>query len=165
MPRPRGESVITSAFVDSSHGANKVTRRSHSGHILFVNRAPVKWFSKRQQTVETSAFSSEFIALKHCIEDIEHLRFKLRMFGVPLDKNHPATLILCDNEAVVKNSSKVESTLNKKHNAICYHRVREAAAARWIRVAWVQSSYNIADLFTKVISMEARKRHLEILTF
>ena len=79
MPQPRGMSVRTTAFVDSSHGANKVTRRSHSGHILFVNRAPVKWMSRRQQTVETSAFSSEFIALKQCIEDVEHLRFKLRM--------------------------------------------------------------------------------------
>ena len=42
MPRPRGVSVHTSAYCDSSHGANKVTRRSHSGHILFVNSAPVK---------------------------------------------------------------------------------------------------------------------------
>ena len=70
MPRPRGRAVTTSAYVDSSHGANKVTRRSHSGHILFVNRAPVKWVSRRQNTVETSAFSSEFIAMKltwrHC---------------------------------------------------------------------------------------------------
>ena len=42
MPRPRGVVVETMAFVNSSYGANKVTRRSHSGHILFVNSAPVK---------------------------------------------------------------------------------------------------------------------------
>ena len=101
MPRPRGQSVTTSAYVDSSHGANKVTRRSHTGYVLFVNRAPVKWISRRQNTVETSAFSSEFIAMKQCIEDIEHLRFKLRMFGVPLDEDHPSTYILCDNKGVV----------------------------------------------------------------
>ena len=64
MPRPRGVAVRTTAFVDSSHGANKVTRRSHSGHILFVNSAPVKCLSRRLQTVENSAFSSEFIVLK-----------------------------------------------------------------------------------------------------
>ena len=84
MLRPRGVAVRTTAFVDSSHGANKVTRRSHLGHIMFVNSAPVKWLSRRQQTVETSAFLSEFIALKQCIEDVEHLRFKLRMFGIPI---------------------------------------------------------------------------------
>ena len=77
MPRPRGGSVVTSAFVDAYHGSNKVTSRSHSGYVLFVNIAPVKWMSKRQQTLETSAFSLEFIALKQCIRDVEHLIFKL----------------------------------------------------------------------------------------
>ena len=121
MPRPRGVAVRTSAYCDSSHGANKVTRRSHSGHILFVNSAPVKWLSRRQQTVETSAFSSEFIALKQCIEDVEHLRFKLRMFGIPIffhDGESDAILIFCDSESVVTNTSNVESSLNKKHSSI-----------------------------------------------
>ena len=77
MPILRGRSVVTPAFVDASHRENKVTRRSHSGYVLFINRAPVKWMSKSQQTVETSAFLSEFIALKHYIEDVKHLRFNL----------------------------------------------------------------------------------------
>ena len=105
MPRPRGVAVRTTAFVDSSHGANKVTRRSQSGHILFVNSALLKWLSRRQQTVETSAFSSEFIALKRCIEDVEHLRFKLRMFGIPIHDDNEPTHILCDNNSVVTNTS------------------------------------------------------------
>ena len=74
MPKPRGIPIVSVAFVDSSHAANQVTRR-HSDNIIFINQAPVKWLSRRQQTVESSAFSSEFIAMKHCIEDIEHLRF------------------------------------------------------------------------------------------
>ena len=149
MPRPRGRAVTTSAYVDSSHGANKVTRRSHSGHILFVNRAPVKWVSRRQNTVETSAFSSEFIAMKQCIEDIEHLRFKLRMFGVPLDEDNSSTYIFCDNEGVVNNSSFVQSTLNKKHSAIAYHFTRWNVAAGVIKVAWIRTDKNIADAMTK----------------
>jgi hypothetical protein len=68
------------AFVDASHAANKKTRRSHTGYVIFLNRAPIVWYSKRQQTVETSTFSSEFIALKACLEAVEHLRFKLRCF-------------------------------------------------------------------------------------
>ena len=77
MPRPSEISVVKSSSVDAYHGENKVTGRSHSGYVLFINRAPFKWMRKRQQTVETSAFSLEFIALKQCIEDVEHLRFKL----------------------------------------------------------------------------------------
>lgn len=37
MPRPRGEAIVTTAFLDASHAINKVTRRSHSGHTIFVN--------------------------------------------------------------------------------------------------------------------------------
>ena len=55
------------AFVDASFAQNKKTRKSHTGFLIFVNRAPIIWFSKRQSTVETSAFSAEFIALKACL--------------------------------------------------------------------------------------------------
>jgi hypothetical protein len=156
MPRPRGMAVVTTAFVDSSHGSNKVTRRSHSGHILFVDRAPVKWLSRRQQTVETSAFSLEFIAMKHCIEDIEYLRFKLRMFGVPLSEEKPSAYVWCDNESNVKNSSNVDSKLNKKHSAIAFNFTRWNVAAGVCTVAWIPTGENIADAMTKRLSAVIR---------
>ena len=148
----------STAFVDASHGANKKTRRSHSGYVIFVNRAPVKWLSKRQQTVETSAFSAEFIAMKHCIEDIEHLRFKLRMFGIPLDPEHPETHIFCDNESLVKNASNVESTLNKKHSEIAYHFTRWNVAAKVIKVAWINTADNLSDALTKRLPAAVREK-------
>jgi hypothetical protein len=54
MPVSRGKSITMTAFVNASHAANKVTRRSHSEYVVFINRAPVVWYSKRQHTVETS---------------------------------------------------------------------------------------------------------------
>ena len=153
MPKPRGRQVSTSAFVDASHAANKVTRRSHSGFIIFVNRAPIIWYSKRQNTVESSAFSSEFIAAKTCVEHITALRYKLRMFGVPIDG---PTKVLCDNESVVKNSTRIDSTLHKKHSSIAYHSVRWAVAAGVIRVGWIPSRDNIADAMTKTLSAPVR---------
>ena len=41
------------------------------------------------------------------------------------------------------------STLQKKHNSIAYHRVREAVAAGTLRIAKVRSKENLADLLTK----------------
>jgi hypothetical protein len=123
MPRPRGRPVTTTEFVDASHAANKKTRRSHTGFLLFVNRAPILWYSKPQQTVESSTFSSELIALRAGTEASQYIFFKLRMFGIPIVEGH-ATNIFCDNESVVKNSTKVESVLNKKHSSIADHYVR-----------------------------------------
>ena len=145
--------MTTTAFVDASHAANKVTRRSHSGYIIFVNRAPVMWYSKRQNTVESSTFSSEFIALKVCMEAIQALRFKLRMFGVPVDES---TRVFCDNESVVNNTSKIESTLNKKHNSISYHYVRWCVAAGIACIGWIASGENLSDAMTKRLSATTR---------
>ena len=109
--------MATTAFVNASHALNKVTRRSCTGFILFVNYAPVIWFSKRQNTVDSSSLSGEFIVMEICIEYIVVLRFKLRMFGIPIDGT---AKVLCANESIVNNSSKLESSLNKKHCSLAY---------------------------------------------
>ena len=66
--------------------------------------------------------------------------------GFPIDG--PAE-VLCDNQSVVTNTSVPASVLNKRHNAICYHRVREAQAAEIIRTGWIPGELNLADLLTK----------------
>jgi hypothetical protein len=152
MPRPRGRPVTTTMFVDASHAANKKTCRSHSGFLLFVNRATILWFSK---TVESSMFSSEFIALRSGTEVAQYMRFKLRMFGVPIIKYH-ATNVFCDNESVVKNSTKIESILNKKHSSVAYHYIRWAVAAGIISVAWIPTGENLSDVFTKRLAEVVR---------
>ena len=103
--------------------------------------------------MESSAFSAEFIAMKTCVEHIKALRYKLRMFGVPIDG---PTKVLCDNKGVVDNGSKMESTLNKKHNSIAYHLTRWAVAAKEITIGWVESGQNLADGLTKRIYGELR---------
>ena len=70
--------------------------------------------------METSTFGSEFIEL------FEALRYKLRMFGVPIEG---ATNLFCNNELVYKNVSIPESVLKKEHHSIAYHCCREAVAA------------------------------------
>jgi hypothetical protein len=145
-PEPRGNVVSTHCFVDADHAGNRVTRRSQTGILLFVNRAPILWYSKRQNTVETSTFGSEFVAMRISVELVEALRYKLRMFGIPIEG---PTNVYCDNEAVTKNAIYPESTLKKKHNAIAYHRTREAVAAGTIRVTKEDGKTNLADVLTK----------------
>jgi hypothetical protein len=145
-PKPRGNPVQINAFVDADHAGNRVTRRSQTGILIYLNCAPINWYSKSQSTVESSTFGSEFIALRILVEMLEGLRYKLRMFGIPIDG--PSN-VFCDNKSVVTNSTVPTSTLKKKHNSIAYHRVREAVAAGTLRIAKVHTSENLADLLTK----------------
>ena len=153
-PEPRGNGIDLNVFVDADHAGNKVTRRSHTGIIIFCNLSPILWYSKRQNTVETSTFGSEFIALRIAVELIESMRYKLRMFGIPL--NGPAR-VFCDNESVVKSSSNPEATLKKKHCSIAFHRVREAVAAGKILVYYEKTETNLADLLTKPLTAMKRR--------
>ena len=145
--------MSTSAFVNADLAGDKSNRRSQTGVPIFCNKAHIHWYSKRQPSVEASTFGAEFRAMKIAVELTEALRYKLRMFGVPIDG---PTSVFCDNEAVHKNTVLPESTLNKKHHSIAYHRCREAVAAQTIRGAKEGTLNNLADLFTKVISAARR---------
>ena len=110
--------MSTHCFVDANHAGDKTTMRSMTGILIFCNRAPIIWHSKQQNRVETSMFDSDFTTLKNSVELITALRYKLRMFGVPI---YGSTGMFCDNEAVYKNASMPESQLRKKHHSIAYH--------------------------------------------
>lgn len=146
MPEPRGFGFTLKAFVDADHATDSMTRKSRSGFLVYLNSAPVYWMSRKQTSVETSSFGSEFTAMKQCTEYIRGLRYKLRMMGIPCDG--PA-YIYGDNKSVLFNTSIPDSTLKKKSQSIAYHFVREGAARDEWRIAYVNTHDNPADLLTK----------------
>ena len=93
-------------------------------------------------------FGAEFCAMKHGIENLRGILYKLRMMGVPVKG---ASYMYGDNMSVVTNSSKPELMLKKKSNLICYHAVCEAVAMGEALVAHIPTRKNLADLFTKVL--------------
>ncbi|MGH3053464.1 MAG: reverse transcriptase domain-containing protein, partial [Gaiellaceae bacterium] len=154
MPEPCGKSLDVSFFCDAAHATDLATRRSTTGIIIFCNGAPIKWYTKKQNTIETSTYGSEFVALRIAVEMIEGLRYKLRMMGVPVPG--PANGF-CDNQSVVINSTWPDSSLKKRHNAISYHKVRECIAAKVIRLAKEDGTTNLADILTKPLSAPRMK--------
>ena len=156
-PEPRGKVVDLRLFVDSSHADDRMTRRSRSGHFVFLNMAPISWLSKKQPTIETSVFGAEFVAMKIGIETVRGIRYKLRMMGVPLDG---PTFVYGDNMSVIHNTQRPESTLKKKSNSICYHAVRESVAMGESLTGHVSTHDNPADLTTKILPGGRKRDHL-----
>ena len=162
MPEPRGKIMITHCFVDANHSTDKVTRRSQTGILIFFNRSPILWLSKIQNSVESSTFGSEFTALKNAVDLVTALRYKLRMFGVPI--NSP-TEMFCNNKAVYRNSSTPELVIHKKHHSVTYHNCPEAVASGICCIAKEDTETNLADIFTKVIPGPRRERLLDMFTY
>ena len=155
LPTPRGLGFTMRAFVDADHATDSMTRKSRTGFLVYLNSAPIYWLSKKQTSVETSSFGSEFTAMKACTEYIRGLRYKLRMMGIPCDG--PA-YIYGDNKSVLFNTSIPESTLKKKSQSVAYHFVREGTARDEWRTAYVNTHDNPADLLTKPLPA-GEKRH------
>ncbi|KAI2507295.1 Reverse transcriptase (RNA-dependent DNA polymerase) [Fragilaria crotonensis] len=155
-PTPRGKDVDLRLFVDSDHAGDKKTRRSRTGFLIYLNSAPITWFSKKQSTIETSVFGAEFVAMKQGMETLRGLRYKLRMMGVSLSG---PSYIYGDNMSVVHNTQRPESTL-KKSNSVCYHAVREAVAMGECLVGHVSTHDNPADICTKIIPGGQKRDHL-----
>ena len=76
------------------------------------------------------------------------LQYKFKLFWVPL---YVPNDVICDNQGVVNNTSFTYSTLGKKHNAVKYHVVREAATAGILRVGKEDTETNLADSLTKIL--------------
>ena len=156
-PEARGKDVDLRMFVDSDHAGDKLTRRSRTGFVIYLNKAPIVWFSKKQSTIETSVFGAEFVAMKQGMETLRGLRYKLRMMGVELSG---PSYIYGDNMSVIHNTQRPESTLKKKSNSVCYHAVREAVAMDECRTGHVPSTENPADICTKLIPGGQKRDYL-----
>jgi hypothetical protein len=154
-PEPRGTPVRTTVFVDLDHAADLVTRRSRTGVLMYLQSAPITWYTKKQGFIEISAFGSEFTAMKTGIELIEGLSYKLRMMGVSLEG---PTRIRADNMSVVNNCPRPESQLKKKSNSIAYHYCREVIALKAVHVTYEPTETNLADMLTKTQDAKTRSR-------
>ena len=71
-PPPRGRTLQLTSYVDASHAANKVSRRSHTGYLIFAQRSPLVWFSKMQKTVESAALGLNLLQCVLVSNTIEH---------------------------------------------------------------------------------------------
>ena len=85
-PPPRGNPLYVGCYVDADHAGSLLTRQSHTSVIIFVNNSSIICYSKLQNTVESSSFGFEFIALRIATEMREGLRYNIYMFRVPIDK-------------------------------------------------------------------------------
>lgn len=145
-PETLGRALNLTVYADADHAHDQVTRKSITGIIVFIGSTPIIAKSTRQGSVESSTYSAEFNSARAATELVIGLRLLLRSLGIPQDK---PSLLLGDNLGVVQNATLFTSALKKKHNAISFHRVREAVAAGIISYAHIDTALNLADIFTK----------------
>jgi len=151
MPEPLGKIVRITEYVDANLYFDLVTGRACTGILIFANQTPVEWYSKKQSTVATATFGSEFVGAKTATEKAYDIRYTLRMLGVPVDYR---TYMFGDNLAVITQGTLPHSQLSKRHNALAYHYVREAVATGMLRLFHMPGVDNPADALTKHLGFQ-----------
>ena len=128
--------VISTTFLDANLLHDIVTRKSVTAGLHFINTTPIDWYSKRQGMVETATYGSEFVAARTATEQTMYLRNTLRHLGVPIMTK---AYMFEDNKSVIRSATIPQSVLNKRHNMLSYHRVRDAIAANILDFYWCSS--------------------------
>ena len=145
-PSPLGKPVQLTHYVDANLLHDKLSGKSVSACLHFANGTPIDWYTKKQGTVETATYSSEFVAACTCVEQIIDLCNTLRYLGVRVREK---SYMFGDNESVVNSSSILHAKLHKRHNMLSFHRVREAIASKYVDFNYLPGPQNPADILSK----------------
>ena len=145
-PKPLGKSVTSTTNLNANLLHCLETCASLTSCLHFCNQTPTDWYSKKQATVETAAYGSEFVVAKTATGQIMDLRYTLRYLGVPVKST---SYMFGDNRSIVTGVTLPHSTLSKINNTLAFHRVREDIAAKIIDFHWIQSEYNLRDMLSK----------------
>jgi hypothetical protein len=146
-PEPRGKSVCTTTHKDANLYHDLSMGRAVTGVLHFINKMPINWYSRKQSTVETATYGSEFSSAKTVIQQIQGLRTTLRYLGVPVDDT---SYMFGDNGSIVMSSTMPDSQLNCRHLALSYHYVREAIASGMVAFYHMPGEINSSDVLSKL---------------
>ena len=161
-PRPLGKYVTLTHYFDANLYHDMLTGRSVTGILHLLNKTPIDWYSKKQATVETATYGSDFVAARTCVNQVIDLRTTLRYLGVPIrDKS----FMFGDNKTVVDSSTVPHAKLPKHHNALSFHCVHEAVAAKIVAIYHLAGEYNPADILSKHWGYQQTWRILQPLLF
>ncbi|GJY30664.1 retrovirus-related pol polyprotein from transposon TNT 1-94 [Tanacetum coccineum] len=144
---PKDSSIALTAFADVDHAGCQDTRRSTSGNMQFLGDRLVSWSSKRQKSTVISSMEAEYIAISGCCAQILWMRSQLTDYGLGFNK----IPMYCDNKSAIALSC---NDVRSKHIDIRFHFIKEHVKNGVIELYFVNTEYQLADIFTKALARE-----------
>jgi hypothetical protein len=140
--------VDVCAFADADWANDKGDRRSISGWVAKLNGDPVSWSSKKQRIVALSTCEAELYAESAAIQEVLWLRGLMEELGL---HTQTGSVIYGDNQSTIAVSSNGVKGERTKHVDVKYHFVTEAVEGGVVRLQWVPTKQQQADIFTKAL--------------
>nr|GEV81529.1 retrovirus-related Pol polyprotein from transposon TNT 1-94 [Tanacetum cinerariifolium] len=121
---PRDSSIALTAYADADHAGCQDTRRSTSGSMQLLGDRLVSWSSKRQKSVAISSMEAEYIALSGCCAQVLWMKLQLTDYGLGFNK------------------------------IPIFHFIKEQVENGLVELYFVNTEYQLADIFTKSLCRE-----------
>ncbi|GJT41683.1 retrovirus-related pol polyprotein from transposon TNT 1-94 [Tanacetum coccineum] len=138
------------AFADADHAGCQDTRRSTSGSMQFLGYRLVSWSLKNQKSTTISSTEAEYIVMSGCFAQILWMRSQLTDYGVGFNK----IPMYCDNKSAIALCCNNVQHSGSKHIDIRFHFIKEHVKNGVIELYFVNTEYQLADIFTKPLARE-----------
>ncbi|KAH9723693.1 hypothetical protein KPL70_007207 [Citrus sinensis] len=150
-------------YCDADYAGDHDTRRSTTGYMFTLGSGTISWCSKRQPTVSLSTTEVEYRAAVMAAQESTWLIQLMNDLHQPVDY---AVLLYCDNQSAIRLAENPVFHARTKHVEVHYHFVREKVLQKEIEMRQVKTDEQIADLFTKSLSVgkfEHFRRQLSVI--
>ena len=144
---PQDSPLTLELYADASYGSeDAIQARSHHGYFVYFGGSLIDWNSTLQNTIALSSAESEFIAAYHAARTAVYFR----QFLEELDLRQPsATVIWEDNTACISQSKNPVNHKRCKHILLKYHYLRYLNDSGAVRLQYVTTKDQVADVLTK----------------
>jgi hypothetical protein len=149
---PKGKDLSLIAYTDAEWAGFIDDRRSTNGATFYLGECLVSWLRKKLTLVSVSTAEAEYIAATTCFTQVLWMKQTLTNIQVEYDEPIP---IYCDNTSAINISNNLVMHSKMKHIPIKYHFLWEQVAKKNIRVKYVGTKEQVANIFTKPLPREA----------
>eukprot|EP00253_Pinus_taeda_P026560 PITA_26560 len=139
------------AYTDADWVGSVDDRKSTSGGAFFMGSRLVSWLNKKQSSISLSTAEAEYVAATSCCTQLLWMMHTLQDFQITCTS--PIS-ILCDNTSAINISKNPIMHSKTKHIPIKYHFLREQVLEQKVKLEYVPSKEQVADIFTKPLPRE-----------
>ncbi|CAI7904094.1 unnamed protein product [Closterium sp. NIES-53] len=154
--------VVLTGHADASWADDQATQRSSQGYTFSLGSGSVSWRSTRSSSVLGSSCEAEIYAGAMAAQELRWLTYLLTDLGEP--PRSPPVLYV-DNKAILALCREHRLEHRTKHIALRYFLARELQQRGQLRLAYVASEANTADIFTKALQPCDHQRLCTMLAF